>query len=119
MSPDSNSGRAEWALDIAASALLMAAVGFAVRTLVADTDLAISSATIAFILALASLRNIVPGDAVDDAASHPGREIPRLLSVSRDAAASACGDQRVLRRGAPDASQALSDAFAKLRRSLR
>ena len=119
MSTDSNSGRAEWALDIAASALLMAAVGFAVLAVAADTDLALSSATIAFILALASLRNIVPGQSVGEHVDQPRREIPRLRSVSRDAATSAFGDQRVLRRGAPDASQALSDAFAKLRRSLR
>ena len=119
MSSESKSGRAEWALDIAASALLMAAVGFAVLAVAADTDLAISSATIAFILALGSLRTIVPGQSVDEPADQPRRQIPRLRSVSRDPATSAFADPRMLRTEAPDASQALSDAFAKLRRSLR
>lgn len=118
MSPESKSGRAEWALDIAASALLMAAVGFAVLVVAADTDLAISSATIAFILALGSLRTIVPGQSVDGPADQPRRQIPRLRSVSRDPT-SAFADPRMFRTEAPDASQALSDAFAKLRRSLR
>ncbi len=128
--------RAEWAMDVAAAAILAAAVGFALSALAADADLASSAAMIAFMLALAILRHVTAGgraharSAFRPAPIEQGEEargeIVRLSCVSRRRGAREYNASvaRTVRPGrsmtaAPDATQALSDALAELRRSLR
>jgi hypothetical protein len=135
------SDRAERAVDAGAAAAFAAAIGFAVRAAGTDGGPAIVAASaIAFLLAFAALRRMPPDEqtfalpvfelpAFEPA---PGSEVPELLLDDRLAEIPA--DARVVRlfdparaRGgeAPDASessdaaQALSDALAGLRRSLR
>jgi len=127
--------RAEWAMDVAAAAILAAAVGFAVRALTADADLATSAATIAFMLVLAILRHVTAGErahamsafrpAPIEQAREGRGEIVQMSCVSRRGPPEFNASvARFVRPGrsmtaAPDASQALSDALAELRRSLR
>ncbi|MEO8176257.1 MAG: hypothetical protein ABI626_06320 [Sphingomicrobium sp.] len=139
---ETTGSRVEWAIDIAAAALLALAIGFAVHAAAADPELADSAAPIVFILALAGLRKIDAGEhhpAITAFQAAPGghaeairSEIARL-SAERPAPGAhqvpeAFEDSsNVLRFDRPggyqtdgeDAGQALSDALANLRRSLR
>lgn len=119
------------AIDIAAAATLAAAVGFAIGVGTADTSLACSAATIAFILAVASLGRVDAGGAdrdlcVDGRVSAEPRpaargQILQFPGASRKAVRPSLAQSESGRSEAvaPDASQALSNALAELRRSLR
>ncbi|MEO6255797.1 MAG: hypothetical protein ABIO69_03215 [Sphingomicrobium sp.] len=133
---ETTGSRVEWAIDIAAAALLAAAIGFAVHAGAADPELADSAAPIVFILALAGLRKVDAGErhpAIAAFQAAPGghaeairSEIARL-STARPVPQAHEGGPNVLRFDRPggyqstgeDAGQALSDALANLRRSLR
>jgi hypothetical protein len=123
---------AELAIDVAAAATMAAAVGFALGVGTADTDLACSAATIAFMLALASLRHVGAGEtdrAISAGRPAPARpiaaargEVVQFPGISRQPARTDLANRVGASRSAPpaaDASQALSDALAELRRSLR
>lgn len=133
--------RAEWAVDAAAAAMFAAAVGFALRAAALGAGQATACIAAAFLVAAYGLRQVPAGTqsyalpdfplatfepapaAQDDATGELILE-DRLAEVSPDA--------RVVRlfgpsqshlschpgSAPPDASQALSEALAELRRSL-
>ena len=132
------SDRAERAVDFAAAAVLASAVGFAVWTVAGGNGPATAAgAAPAFLLAYAILRRLPPDErtfalpdfVLTEFESVPEREGDELLlddklgSVEPDARVVRLFDpgQAFTRKpaAAPDASEALSEALAELRRSLR
>lgn len=132
------SDRAEWVVDAGAAAAFAVAIGFAVHAMGTDGGPTIAAAgTIAFLLAFGTLRRMPPDErsfalpafALPTFEPVPESEDPELLLDDRLGEVEA--DARVVQlfdperaRGseapeAPDASRALSDALAGLRRSLR
>ena len=128
----------EWAADIAAATASAGSVGFAAGVVGVGAVPTIASAVVASLLALATLRSVPAGTLVYDlpefepAAIETGQEAgdelvldDRLGSVSPDARVIRLFDPSlevgsVARPSAspPDASQALVEALAELRRSL-
>ncbi|MBA3510551.1 hypothetical protein [Sphingomonas sp.] len=129
----------EWAADIAAATAFAASVGFAAGAAGVDAAATIAAAVGASLMAVAVLRSVSAGNLVHDL---PAFE-PVPLEIGQEAAdelvlddrlGSVAPDARVVRLFDPsleagpvarpassnaDASQALADALAELRRSLR
>ena len=135
----SEDNSAEWTADIAAAALFAAAVAFAVGAVGLNAGLAIAAAAGAALLVYGVLRNVSAGERsyslpafelaplelinesgdellLDDELPvvEPGARVIRLFDPRR-MPASADPSNGVH----PDASQALTEALAELRRSLR
>lgn len=132
------SDRAERAVDITAAAVFSAAVGFAAWALAGANGPATAvGAAPAFLLAYAILRRLppdehiyaLPGFELPEFEPMPEREGDELLlddmlgSVEPDARVVRLFDPAQAFKGkpvaAPDASEALSEALAELRRALR
>ncbi len=133
--------RAELAVDVAAAAMFAAAVGFALWAVAPGVGTATVAAAAAFLAAQSGLRRIAPGEvtfalpafplatvepngAQGDAAEEliledelievsPHARVVRLFGPSQSHLHS-----NPMRPAPPDASQALSEALAELRRSL-
>ena len=134
-------GAAEWAVDVGAAAIFAAAAGFAAWAVAAAGPASVAAmAALAFLLVCAALRR-VPAEEPSYALPHfqlapiePAGRQPeiadelllddRLTAVEPDARVVQLFDPSRTpsvdgsRSAAPDASQALSDALAQLRRSL-
>jgi hypothetical protein len=132
----SDHNRTELAADAAAAAIFAGAVGFAASAVAADAGLATSLAVAAFVIAYAVLRRIPAGRTqampvfeiapIEPSQAEPDAPMLRLVGSSRKAGGrephmSIDNPIRSSRSRAapPDASQALSDALAQLRHSLR
>lgn len=135
------SDRAERAVDLTAAAALAAAVAFAVRALASDGAPAIGAASaIGFLLAYATLRRLPPEEPTFDLPSFrvatfkPAAELEGEANaelILDDVLDGVEPDARVVRlfdpgqafmgqpTAPPDASEALSEALAELRRALR
>jgi hypothetical protein len=135
--------RAEWAVDVAAAAFFAVAVGFALWAVASGAGTATVAAAAAFLAALFWLRQIKPGmrtHALPDFPVETIEPMPETRSeavdelILEDELSEVSPHARVVRlfgpsqshlhtshsRSAPpDASQALSEALAELRRSLR
>lgn len=133
---------AEWAVDAGAAAIFAAAVGFATWAVsVAELTSVAATAAIAFLLVGAALRwvpieepsfvlpdfQLAPIEPVAEAHPEIADELlldDRLIAIEPDARVVRLFDPSRMptvdgsRSAAPDASQALSDALAQLRRSL-
>jgi hypothetical protein len=143
----SNRNRIELAADVAGAAIFAGAVGFAVSALAADGRLATPLlAVAAFVIAFAGLRRIPAGrtqampvfevapiessqaETTATLLLHKDPDAPMLRLVGSSRKAGGREPRRSIdnpihssrsRAAPPDASQALSDALAQLRQSLR
>jgi hypothetical protein len=132
----SDHNRTELAADAAAAAIFAGAVVFAVSAVAADAGFATSLAVAAFVIAYAGLRRIPAGrtqampvfEIAPIEPSHAEPDAPMLRLVGSSRKAGGLELRRSIdnpirssrsRPAPPDASQALSDALAQLRRSLR
>jgi hypothetical protein len=133
--------RAEWVVDVAAAAIFAGAVGFAIQA-VASGAAAATAAAAAFLVTQSGLRRIAPemqayalpafpvetiapadalGEAVEELILEdeltevsPHARVVRLFGPSQSHLLS-----NHITSAPPDASQALSEALAELRRALR
>jgi hypothetical protein len=133
--------RAEWAVDAAAAAIFAAAVGFALWAVALGTGEVAACVGAAFVVAAYGLRQVSAGTQSYALADFPPATFEPAPAaqddatgelVLEDALAEVSPDARVVRlfglsqsqfsrhpgSAPPDASQALSEALAELRRSL-
>jgi hypothetical protein len=133
--------RAEWAVDAAAAAIFAAAVGFALWAAAVGAGQAAACIAAAFLVAAYGLRQVsagTPSYALPDFPPATFEPVPAAEDevtgelILEDALAEVSPDARVVRLFGPsqsqfssqpiavppDASQALSEALAELRRSL-